>query len=98
MGASASIGIKGQSLACVNHNTLDRLGSIIAETLVIVGTDDRLINPVSSEVIASRIPRARLVQVKDGSHTFMVEMRKEFNREVLKFLTSGHSAARDVSF
>jgi pimeloyl-ACP methyl ester carboxylesterase len=88
MGVSATTGIKGQSYACMNHNTLDRLESISSETLVIVGTGDRLINPVSSEVIARRIPRAKLVKVEDGSHTLMFEMRKEFNQEVLKFLTN----------
>jgi pimeloyl-ACP methyl ester carboxylesterase len=88
MGASASIGIEGQSAACMNHNTLERLESITADTLVIVGTGDRLINPVSSEVIASRIPRASFVKIEGGSHTFMVEVRDDFNREVLKFLTA----------
>jgi pimeloyl-ACP methyl ester carboxylesterase len=92
MGASSSIGAKGQSAACMNHNTLERLESIAADTLVIVGTGDRLINPFSSEIIASKIPRARFVKIEGGSHTFMVEMRDEFNREVLKFLTSGHTS------
>jgi len=88
MGTSASIGIEGQNAACMKHNTLERLESITADTLVIVGTDDRLINPVSSEDIASRIPRAWFVKIEGGSHTFMVEMRDDFNREVLKFLSS----------
>jgi proline iminopeptidase len=72
----------------VSHNTLERIHLITANTLVIVGTGDRLIKPVSSEVIANRIPGSRLVKVEGGSHTFMVEMRDVFNREVLNFLTS----------
>jgi pimeloyl-ACP methyl ester carboxylesterase len=88
MGTSASMGIEGQSAACLKHDTLERLKSITADTLVIVGTGDRLINPVSSEDIASRIPRAWFVKIEGGSHTFMVEMRDGFNREVLKFLSS----------
>jgi len=48
---------------------------------------DRLIEPVSSEVIASRIPGAKLVRIEGGSHTFMVENSDEFNSEVLNFLT-----------
>jgi len=85
---SDTVGIEGQREACSNHNTLERLRLITASTLVIVGTGDRLIKPVSSEVISSRIPRSRLVKVEGGSHTFMVEMRDAFNREVLNFLTS----------
>jgi len=87
--SQAAIGIEGQNAALMNHDTMERLGSITAETLVIVGTDDRLINPTASEVIANRIPRTRLVKIEGGSHTFMVENRGEFNIEVLKFLTNG---------
>jgi len=86
--ASDTVGIEGQREACSNHNALERLHLITASTLVIVGTGDRLIKPVSSEVIAGRIPGCRLVKVESGSHTFMVEMRDAFNREVLNFFTS----------
>jgi pimeloyl-ACP methyl ester carboxylesterase len=57
-------GIAGQSEACRIHNTLERLSSITAPTLVIVGTGDRIIKPVSSEVIAGKIPNAKLVKVE----------------------------------
>jgi pimeloyl-ACP methyl ester carboxylesterase len=56
IGASGRVGIAGQSEACLKHDTLERLSSIAAPTLVIVGTGDRIIKPVSSEVIAGRIP------------------------------------------
>jgi pimeloyl-ACP methyl ester carboxylesterase len=85
--ATDTVGIEGQREACANHNTLERLHLIRTSTLVIVGTGDRLIKPVSSDVIASRIPGSSLVKVEGGSHTFMVEMRDAFNREVLNFLT-----------
>jgi pimeloyl-ACP methyl ester carboxylesterase len=84
--ASARAGIAGQSEACLQHDTLERLSSITAPTLVIVGTGDRLIKPVSSEVIADKIPNAKLVRVKGGSHYFSFEMKDVFNREVLNFL------------
>ena len=86
-GSPLAIGIEGQSAAVATHDTLDRLASIRAPTLVIVGTGDRLIDPHASEVIAGRIPGAKLVKIEGGSHTFMVENSGEFNREVLKFLT-----------
>jgi len=68
------------------HDTADRLGMIKASTLVITGTEDRCINPASSEVIASLVPNAKLAKVLGGGHNFSVEMRGEFNREVLNFL------------
>jgi pimeloyl-ACP methyl ester carboxylesterase len=85
-GASSRVGITGQSEACLKHDTLDRLSSITAPTLVIVGTGDRIIKPVSSEVIAGKIPNAKLVKVEGGSHYFSFEMKNMFNREVLNFL------------
>jgi 3-oxoadipate enol-lactonase len=78
-----------QMSAISSYNTLDRLHLIAAPTLVITGTGDRIISPSASEVIASRIPNAKLVLVKGGSHAFFMEMRGRFNREVLDFLRSG---------
>ncbi len=82
-------GLAGQFEAAAGHSTLDRLHLIEAPTLVITGAEDRLILPHSSEVIASRIPNARLVKVEGGSHTFLAEMRGRFNKEVLDFLRDG---------
>jgi 3-oxoadipate enol-lactonase len=83
---STKTGLRGQREACNKHNSLDRLHSINAPTLVIAGTKDRIIKPSSADLIASKIPAARLVKVEGGSHTFYMEMRSVFNGEVLKFL------------
>jgi len=79
-------GLIGQFEAVLAHDAADRLRMIKAPTLVITGTEDRLIKPISSEVIANLVPKAKLVKVEGGSHNFSVEMRSEFNREVLDFL------------
>ena len=78
-----------QMSAISGYNTLDRLHLIKATTLVITGTGDRIIAPSASEVLASRIPNAKLVLVKGGSHAFFMEMRGRFNKEVLGFLMGG---------
>ena len=85
---SDAVGIEGQSMAVMRHDALERLGSINSETLVIVGTKDRLIDPAASEVITGIVPNAKLVKIEGGSHTIMVENKDEFNEEVLKFLTN----------
>lgn len=79
-------GMVGQLEAVAQHSTVDRLHMVQSPTLVITGTADRIVPPQSSEVIASRIPGARLVMVEGGSHAFHIEMRGRFNREVLDFL------------
>jgi len=79
-------GVAEQFEAVLAHDATDRLGVIKASTLVITGTEDRAIKPVSSDVIASLVPNAKLVKVLGGGHNFPIEMRGEFNREVLDFL------------
>jgi pimeloyl-ACP methyl ester carboxylesterase len=79
-------GLSDQLRAISGHNTVDRLQLIKAQTLVITGAEDRIVSPHSSEVLADKIPNAKLIMVKDGSHGFNVEMTSRFNREVLDFL------------
>jgi 3-oxoadipate enol-lactonase len=81
-----STGVAEQLEALLAFDAADRLGMIKASTLVITGTEDRAIKPVSSEVIASLVPKAKLVKVLGGSHSLYMEKRGEFNREVLDFL------------
>jgi len=80
--------VLAQVEACMTHRTTDRLATIQSPTLVITGDDDQLIPPTNSEVIASKIPDAKLVQVPGGSHAFNFETPEVFNREVLQFLAS----------
>ena len=86
MKSVAAEGFVAQFEAALGHNALDRLYLIQAPTLVIAGAADRLVSPRSSEVLAGRIPGARLVMVAGGSHTLVAENRHRFNQEVLDFL------------
>jgi len=82
----ATRGVAAQFQAIAGHDTLDRLQMIQAPTLVITGTEDRIIKPSSSDVLAKKILNARLVKIDGGPHSVFVVMRKRFNREVLDFL------------
>jgi pimeloyl-ACP methyl ester carboxylesterase len=79
-------GLAAQFVAAAGMNTLEGLGSIQADTLVLTGAADRLVPPSASRVLAGRIPHAKLVMIKGGSHAFAIEMRGRFNRAVLDFL------------
>lgn len=83
------VGVEGhlrQIEAVQGYNTLDRLPRVTAPTLVMTGSEDKLLPPKYSEQIASLIPNARLVKVEGGSHALNIEMRSRFNKEVLDFL------------
>jgi 3-oxoadipate enol-lactonase len=81
-------GMKGQFEAAMTHGTLDRLHMIKAPTLVIAGTEDKIIPHSSADVLAGRIPGAKLVKIEGGSHTLVAEKSRRFNREVLDFLAN----------
>jgi len=95
MRESEAKGLEGQRDACLKHNALLRLSKVNAPTLVIVGTKDKAVKPSSSEVIAGKIPSARLVKVENGSHLFPMEMSAKFNKEVMDFLKNSQMGHRN---
>jgi len=80
--------VLGQVAAVMAHKTTDRLHRIEAPTLVLTGDADRLVPPSNSDILAARIPNAKLVKIPGGSHGFNFETPDIFNRTVLEFLAS----------
>jgi pimeloyl-ACP methyl ester carboxylesterase len=70
------------------HDTLDRLGSITAPTLVVVGEQDLLTPPWQAKAVADAIPGARyeLVTGPGSSHGLHVERPDDLIRIVTGFL------------
>jgi pimeloyl-ACP methyl ester carboxylesterase len=66
--------------------TWDRLPQITAPTLVITGARDVLIPAKNSELLAARIPGARLHVIPNAAHAFMNEAPDEFLRVFVPFL------------
>lgn len=79
-------GVLDQLRAVSKHNTIDRLAQIKALTLVMAGTDDKIVPIEFSRIVAERIPGAKFVEFHRGSHSFFMEMSGRFNREVIDFL------------
>ena len=75
-----------QGQAVATHNTYERLPEIKAPTLVITGDADRFFPVENSRTIASRIPGAELVILKNMGHMFSMEAADESNRIILDFL------------
>ena len=77
---------------------LDKLPLIHNQVLLLVGTSDSVVGAEPSKTLASAIPGAWLVQIRNASHSLMQEMPVEFVRIVLTFLdidvaATGKSAA-----
>ncbi|MEA2055252.1 MAG: alpha/beta hydrolase [Candidatus Thermoplasmatota archaeon] len=75
-----------QTRAIRLHDTVDKLHLIRAETLVITGTNDKLIPVEASELLVEKIPKAKLVKVEGASHGFHLEQAEFFNKVLLDFL------------
>jgi 3-oxoadipate enol-lactonase len=70
------------------HETCSRVGSIVAPTLVIHGTNDRLIPIDNGRRLALAIPRAQFVEVANTGHMFFLE-----NVDAHVVAVEGHLAA-----
>lgn len=66
--------------------TWERLPQIKTPTLVITGAKDVLIPAKNSELIASRIPSAKLHLIQNAGHGFITEGRDEFIRVFVPFV------------
>lgn len=71
--------------AVMQHDTFDRLPQIIQPTLVLTGTEDTLVDPRNSCLIAERIPGARLLEFEETGHVFFTEKADEVNRTLIDF-------------
>ncbi len=82
---AAATGLRRQLTARAGHDVVDALGSIVAPTLVCAGRYDDLAPLANSELLAERIPNARL-EIFDGGHIFMIQDRTAFPA-IAQFLT-----------
>ncbi|HKN01103.1 MAG TPA: alpha/beta fold hydrolase [Candidatus Binataceae bacterium] len=73
--------------------TWDRLPEIKAPTLVITGAKDVLIPAANSELLAGRIPGAKLHMIPNAGHGFTTEALDEFLRVFVQFVKSNPIAA-----
>ncbi len=72
--------------AMQTYDVADRLGSIVAPTLVLHGTEDRVVAPGNARLLAERIPGAELVLLEGAGHLYHSERADEADATVLDFI------------
>ena len=77
---------ESQAAAVLNFDVSDRLEGIRVPTLIMHGTDDRVVPAVNGRLLEEAIPNARLEQFEGGSHLFFIEDSVRVNEELLAFL------------
>jgi 3-oxoadipate enol-lactonase len=77
---------KHQRAAARAFDSWDRLPLLDVPTLVLSGTEDRIIDVGNSRLLAERIPGAELVLLEGAGHVFHSERADEVNARILDFL------------
>ena len=67
-------------------SSFERLGQIRCPTLVLHGTEDRLVPVANARLLADRIPNAELVLLEGAGHLYHSEQPERADRAVLGFL------------
>jgi pimeloyl-ACP methyl ester carboxylesterase len=75
-----------QLTAGMNFDSSKRAGDIHAPTLVINGTEDRIVTPESASELARIIPDSRYIEIEGSGHLMFIERSDEFNEKVMGFL------------
>jgi pimeloyl-ACP methyl ester carboxylesterase len=75
-----------QREAVQEFDAYDRLPDVRAPTLVLHGTEDRVIHPDNARMLAERIPNARLVLMDGAGHVYHSERPEASDRAVLDFI------------
>ncbi len=78
-------GAAGQMGALSVFNVKERLGEIRSPTLVITGSEDRMMPPDNSRLLAQGISGAELYMVEGAGHSFYFERPDEVNRVLIDF-------------
>lgn len=79
-------GQRRQWEAMQTWDAFDRLPSLDVPTLVLHGTQDRLVAPANAQVLAGRIPGAELVWLVGAGHLYHSERAAEADGAVLGFV------------
>ena len=79
-----------QLMGIIAWEAYSRLDRIKAPTLVIHGEADRLVPPGNGQLIAARIPNAKLVLIPHAGHIFATDQPEAAHRPVVDFLAPQH--------
>ena len=77
-------GWQAQAAAGLGFTGVD--GAITARTLIVTGTDDNVVDPRNSDVLAERIPGAEVQRIENTGHLFFWEQPDAFVRIITEFL------------
>lgn len=82
-----------QNHACLEHDTLDRLGEIRCPTLIMAGAVDPICSLTATRWMQERLPHAETVVFERSSHFFLMEESEKFTATATEWLRRHTPAA-----
>jgi pimeloyl-ACP methyl ester carboxylesterase len=82
-----------QAAAGARFDASGRVRSIDAPTLVIHGSEDRLVPVANARALARAVPRSRLRVLEGAGHLVFIEEAEKVNEEVTSFLLRGRGGS-----
>lgn len=79
-------GRQAQAAAVAAFDATDRLDTLDAPTLVLHGTDDRILPVANAELLSDLLPNATVELIDGGPHLFFIEDRNVVNGRIASFL------------
>jgi len=77
---------EAQGAAVQGFDVSDRLGRVRVPTLILHGTDDRVVPVENARLLEEKLPNGRLELIEGGSHLFFIEDDDLVNEYLLAFL------------
>jgi pimeloyl-ACP methyl ester carboxylesterase len=81
----------------MDHRVRDRLAQVAQPTLLVVGSEDRIVDPGQAIAAARLLPRGRLVVLEHCGHAPQIEQADLVNRLVINFLQEDTSAGAQTT-
>ena len=79
-------GREAQAQAVMAFDSTDWLDEVDVPTLLLHGTEDRVLPVENADVLADRLPNATRELIEGGSHLFFIERRETVNGRIRAFL------------
>jgi len=82
----SAIGFEGQISYVETFDTFEKLSKINIPTLILHGSDDKILPAENSKVLAENIPSAELYFFENAGHGVIIQEQERWTQKVIEFL------------
>ena len=86
-----------QASTFLTHDVTAELDQLHVPTLVICGTEDRVMRPPNSRYLAGHVPGAELVEIEGAGHALDLEAPRQLRDAIARHVTRVEAARRPVA-